>query len=134
MTRDAMKALVERLHDLWCTGDLSQVPEIYSADFIFHIPAGAIGARGFAGWNGATQAIAGIRSAFSGWTETIEDMVIEGDRVVTRYTSTGTHTGRFLGIEPTGQPVRFSEISIYRLKDGLVAEQWCLTDMLCGLS
>jgi predicted ester cyclase len=55
-------------------------------------------------------------------------MVIEDDKVVTRYVSTGVHTGPFIGIAPTGRHIRLDEISIYRLQDCLVVEQWCLTD------
>ena len=55
-------------------------------------------------------------------------MIIEGNKVVTRYVSTGVHSGHFIGVAPTGKHIRLDEISIYRLQNGLVAEQWCLTD------
>jgi predicted ester cyclase len=127
MTRDAKKNLVERLHHLWNTGDLSAIPDIYAPDFIAHMPAGWE-INEFRGHSGVREAIESIRGAFSNWTETIEDMIIEGDRVVTRYISTGVHNGPFIGVAPTGKNIRLGEISIYRVQDGLVAEQWCLTD------
>lgn len=127
MTRSAKKHLIERPHHLWNTGDLSLVPKIYAADFIAHMPKGWE-VNEFAGHTGVQEAIQTIRAAFSGWRETIEDMIIEDDRVVTRYVSTGVHTGSFAGIAPTSTQIRLDEISIYRLQDGLVAEQWCLTD------
>jgi len=52
-------------------------------------------------------------------------MIIDGDKVVTRYVCTGTHTQTVLDVAPTGQPIHVKEISIYRIRDGLVAEQWC---------
>ena len=71
------------------------------------------------------DAIAGVRDAVSGFAETVADMIIDGDRVVTRYFVTGTHTKPFLGVAPTNQRICVHEISIYRIRDGLVAEQWC---------
>lgn len=127
MTRDAKKILVERLHHLWNTGDLSLIPATYAPDFVAHMPRGWAISE-FSGHSGIREAIDSIRSAFSDWTETVEDMIIEGDRVVTRYVSTGVHSGPFIGVPPTGKHIRLDEISIYRLQHGLVAEQWCLTD------
>jgi predicted ester cyclase len=82
----------------------------------------------FTGHSGVGEAINTLRAAFSEWTEIIEDMIVEDDKVVTRYVSTGMHTGSFIGIAPTGTHIRLDEISIYRLQNSLVAEQWCLTD------
>jgi len=127
MTRDAKKGLIQRLHHLWNTGNLSLIPKIYAPDFVAHMPKGWE-VNEFRGHTGVQEAIQTIRTAFSGWTETIEDMIIENDRVVTRYVSTGVHTGPFIGLAPTGTHIRLGEISIYRLQSSLVAEQWCLTD------
>lgn len=127
MTRDAKKHLIRRLHHLWNTGNVSLIPEIYAPDFVAHMPKGWAVSE-FRGHTEVQEAIQTIRTAFSGWTETIEDMIIENDRVVTRYVSTAVHTGPFVGVAPTGIHIRLDEISIYRLQGILVAEQWCLTD------
>jgi predicted ester cyclase len=63
---------------------------------------------------------------FSGWTETVEDIIIEGDKAVSRYASTGVHTGYFRGQAPTGERIVVDEVSIFRFEGGLVAEQWCV--------
>jgi len=122
-----MKNLVERLHLLWSTGDLSAIPNLYAADFVGHMPQGGQYSE-FKGHSGVREVIEWVRSAFPEWTETVEDIIIEGDKVVTRYSSTGVHKGPFIGLAPTGKHVRINEISIFRLQNGLVAEQWCLTD------
>jgi predicted ester cyclase len=80
------------------------------------------------GHSGVREAIEDIRNAFSEWTETVVDMILDEDKVVTRYVSTGVHTGPFIGLAPTGKHIRLDEMSIYRVQDGLVVEQWCLTD------
>lgn len=74
----------------------------------------------FNGHSGIREAIERVRNAFSDWTETFEDMIIEGDRVVTRYVPTGMHDGPFIGLAPTGKQSCVDEISIYRSQDGLV--------------
>lgn len=127
MTRDAKKHLIRQLHHLWNTGNVSLIPEVYAPNFVAHMPKGWQVSE-FRGHTGVQEAIQAIRAAFSGWTETIEDMIFENDKVVTRYVSTAVHTGLFVGVAPTGTHIRLDEISIYRLQSSLVAEQWCLTD------
>ena len=51
-------------------------------------------------------------------------MVSEGDKVVTRYKSTGTQQGTFNGLDATGKKVTIYETSIYRIANGIIAEQW----------
>lgn len=124
MSRDEMKRLVDRLHALWSNGDLSMIPSIYAPDFVAHMSATS-GMGTLRGHDAVRDAIAGVRDAVSGFTETVADMIIDGDKVVTRYFVTGTHTKPFLGTAPTNQPIHVHEISIYRIQDGLIAEQWC---------
>jgi ketosteroid isomerase-like protein len=124
MTRDEMASLVERLHRLWNTGELSEIENLYTADFIGHFPGRPLG--DVKGQSGVRDAIERVRRAFADWTETVEDIIIEGDKAVTRYVSTGVHTGPFFDWPPTGERVRFTEISIFRVENGRVAEQWCL--------
>lgn len=127
MTRKEMQNLAERMHRLWSTGDLSAIPDLYASDFIGHFPTGSqLG--DLKGHSGVREAITRVRSAFSEWTETIQDIIIEGDKLVTRYVSTGVHKGPFFDLAPTGKNVRLNEISIFHVRDGLIAEQWCLTD------
>jgi predicted ester cyclase len=127
MTRDEMKKLVEQLHRLWNTGDLSAISNLYAPDFIGHFPKESrLG--DLKGQSGVRDAIECVRRAFPDWTETVQDIIIEGDKAVTRYVSTGVHKGPFFDLAPTGERVRVNEISIFRVENGLVAEQWCLTN------
>ncbi|MBS1502795.1 MAG: ester cyclase [Bacteroidetes bacterium] len=57
-------------------------------------------------------------------------MVSEGDKVVTRYKSTGTQLGEFNGLAPTGKKITIYETSIYRIANGKIAEQWGFPDAL----
>ncbi|MEM1298714.1 MAG: ester cyclase [Pseudomonadota bacterium] len=125
----AAETLIRDLHALWNAGDLGGIHRVYSEGFVAHMPKGWERSE-FKGHAGVRDAILRIRNAFPDWHEDIKDMVIDKQKVVTRYVSTGTHTGPFLGLEPTGRPVMIDEISIYHLERGLVMEQWCLTDDL----
>jgi predicted ester cyclase len=60
---------------------------------------------------------------------TIEDQVAEGDRVATRVTFRGTHTGETDGLAPTGKEVEIRGIAIDRLAGGKVVEMWHEADL-----
>ena len=127
MTREGMKKLVELAHHLWNTGELAAIPDAYTPDFIGHFPTRS-GLGDLKGHTGVRDTIERVRRAFPNWTETVEDIIVEDDKVVSRYISTGVHMGPFLDLAPTGKRVRLNEISILRVHDGRVAEQWCVTD------
>ena len=55
---------------------------------------------------------------------TMEDLVISGDRVVGRFVYRGTHTGEFMGIPASGNPVEMRSIDIWRVEDGMFVEHW----------
>jgi len=74
-----------------------------------------------------------IRTAFPDWHEQVLDVFGSGDRVASRYVSTGTHRGAFWGIEPTGHRIEIQEMSIFRIADRRIAEQWCMFDDLARL-
>jgi len=56
-------------------------------------------------------------------------MIAENDRVVIRFTSTGTQQGEFAGIAPTGKRVSIQEVAIFRLSGGKIVEQWSMPDI-----
>jgi steroid delta-isomerase-like uncharacterized protein len=61
---------------------------------------------------------------------TIEDLVEEKEKVVSRNTVTGTHRGEYMGIPATGKSVTYNEIFIARFADGRIAETWGVVDVL----
>jgi predicted ester cyclase len=54
----------------------------------------------------------------------IEDLIAEGDKVVARVTMTGTHTGDFWGVPPTGRRVNLTAMYIVRIEGGIIVEHW----------
>jgi hypothetical protein len=67
---------------------------------------------------------------WGGWSESIDEMIAEGDRVMVRWTFRGTQQGEYLGMPPTHKPVTFTGIYIFRIAEDRIAEVWNLWDQL----
>lgn len=120
--KEVVRRYVEAIYN---QGDLDQAAELVTADYVNH--AGFQTVEGVQG----LQAFAGmLRTAFPDFHEVLEDQIEAGDKEVHRYTITGTHQGEFLGIPATGKKISVSGITIARLRDGKIAEEWSQVDML----
>ena len=71
-----------------------------------------------------------FHSAFDGFRAEIHDQVAEDDKVVTRKSFHGRHTGEFMGIRPTGREVTIDLIDIVRIARGQIIEHWNVVDQL----
>jgi predicted ester cyclase len=69
-------------------------------------------------------------AAFPDEHTAFDDQIAEGDRVVSRMTSSATHTGEFQGILPTGKRITVTGIWIDRVADGKIVERWGVIDTL----
>lgn len=76
------------------------------------------------------EVLAVLHRAFPDINVHIEDVIAEGDKVVTRNTVTGTHQGEYMGIAPTGRSITYKEILIARFAEGRIAETWAVVDVL----
>ena len=121
------RELLLRHHDeVWSKGNLDAVDEIYAPDFVGHDP----GASDWVGAAGVKLVVKRVREAFPDFRETVEEVVAEGDKVVTRFTASGTHQGALRGIAPTGKTFQMAEIGIFRVSNGRIAEKWGMADRL----
>lgn len=111
--------------ELWSKGNLAAADELYSPDFVCHFVIGPE----WRGVQGIKDVVAQHRRSFPDWNEKVEDIVAEGNKVVIRFTSTGTQQGEFAGIAPTGKKVTIQEVAIFRLADGKIVEQWGMPDL-----
>ena len=94
------KALARRvLEGMFNKGNLDVADELLALNYVDHDPAMPEDIRGPERFQ---QYVGTYRSAFSDLHLQIEDQVAEGDKVVTRWTGTGTHDGELSGIPPTG--------------------------------
>jgi steroid delta-isomerase-like uncharacterized protein len=125
----ANKALAARFHrEIFEQGAPAAAAQLCAPDFVWHapnmppgMPAGPEGVKAFAAMVGA---------GFSDIRITRDDSIAEGERVVDRWTFSGTHTGEFMGAPATGKRVEVSGIDIFRVADGKLAELWQNWDQL----
>ncbi len=129
MTAEENKALARRSWEVVTERSLDTLEdalaEVYADDFILH-EAG----EDIVGIEGLTQFVSMMRSAFPDLRITIEDDVAEGDEVVTRWIGQGTHQGELMGIAPTGNRITITGITIHRIADAKIVEEWSNWDAL----
>jgi steroid delta-isomerase-like uncharacterized protein len=106
--------------DVWGTGDEAALEELFAPDFVDH---GALPGQ-TPDREGHKQTLAAFRSAFPDLNVTTEDIIAEGDKVVSRWTARGTHQGELLGIAPTGNGVTIKGIDVLRVAEGRIVERW----------
>lgn len=124
MSAEDNKALARRFVDAVNNKDLSVFDEIIAEDYIQHNPQVAQGREG------VKQFFTYFFSAFPDLQLTVEDILADEDRVVTRWTMRGTHQGEFFGIPATGRQVAVTGMDIWRIADGKAAEHWDSIDNL----
>ena len=71
-----------------------------------------------------------FHAAFEGFAVEVLQMYAEDDKVITYKVFTGTHTGAFQDIQPTGRAVRFEVMDIVRIEGSQIVEHWGLVDQL----
>ena len=128
MSTEENKALIRRWFEQIDTGEIGVVEQFIAADYVDHNPPPFPNLP--PGREGAKEAFRLALIAFSDFHHTIEDMVAEGDKVVSRVSAYGTHSGEFLGIPPTGKQVTMGGITIHRIADGKIVEHWAHIDAL----
>lgn len=120
------KLLMRRaVAELWNQRKFDVLDTMLAADFILHSPSQDIHGR-----DGVKQLFTTLHEACPDLHFTIEDLVADGDRVVTRWTASGTQTGEFQGIPATHTRVRMSGTDIDRIANGRVIECWTVSDDL----
>jgi steroid delta-isomerase-like uncharacterized protein len=124
--REAYLAIVRRYFAAWDTCDLDALDDLIADDYIDHAADGGQAS----GKAGVREFFVLWRTAFPDFSSTVEDQIVEGDQVVTRWTLRGTHWGDYHGIAPTGRAVTMRAISINRIAAGKIAEEWYLGDEL----
>ena len=123
---DANRDVVKKYHEVWSNGQVNELDKILAPDFVCHFIDGIE----WKGIEGANSSITSHRKSFPDWNEEIVDMISEGNKVVTRFKSTGTQLGAFNGLDSTGKKVTIYETAIYRIANGKIAEQWGFPDAL----
>jgi len=121
------KAIARRWNEeIWSKGNLAVIDELLAPNFVFNYPTtGATPDR-----EGYKQTVADWCAPCSDVQSTTEDMIAEVDKVVVRWTWSGTHTGDYMGIAPTGKKLTITGISILHIVGGKIIEEWGEIDNL----
>jgi steroid delta-isomerase-like uncharacterized protein len=123
MSAEENKAIVRRWFDAQssATYDLATLDELTAPDFVYHSPS----------WpevrtheERKQKIIIEFTAAFPDLKYDLKDVIAEGDKVVLRYSLSGTHKGEFAGIPPTNKRFDLTSLCVLRLADGKVAEMW----------
>ena len=128
MSVESNKALARKLYELLNAGAVQAVGDLVATDYEEHSPLPGQGT----GREGVLDRFSMITGALAP-RFTIEDVVAEDDRVVVRWTNSGTHVGEFAGAPASGRTFTIAGIDIYRVADGLLCEHWDQVDQLALL-
>lgn len=121
------KQIVRRLFEEPWKGNWDVIDEFVAPNYVGYDPAEPEPIRGPAG---VKANIEKYLAGFPGGGITVDDQIAEGDKVATRWTGRGTHTGEIAGIAPTGKEVTVSGLTISKLENGMVTEEWITWDTL----
>jgi len=111
-------------------GDASVADEVFADDCVIHIngsPDPNLSREGF------RQMVSGLLAAFPDLHFTIEDQIVAGDRVGTRWTAEGTNTGSLGSVPATGRRMRINGLILDRVAAGKVVERWEQWDQMSML-
>jgi predicted ester cyclase len=122
------KAAIHRLIDeVWNQRAFEVLDQLFAAEAVISESGIPFPTRGP---TCVKEGIRAICAAFPDIRQSIDDIFAEGDRVVVRWSSSGTHQGEYFRIAPTNRQVRVNGMAIYRFADGKIVEEWMNTDML----
>ena len=118
---EANRAVVRRWFDeIYSKKRVELMNELHAEDYVWRGPGGVtITSR-----DGMRELLGVYTAAFPDVDFTVEDQMSDGDQVVTRWTARATHSGEFDGIQPTGNSIMFTGITISRLENGRLVEEW----------
>ena len=131
MTAEENKALIRRYYEEIDAAAKDQrgasfLDEFVASDYLNHTSP-----------PGFTPDLEGLKQAYNHFLaanpdgyHVVEDMIAEGDKVVTRLSAYGTQTGELFGIPPTGKQVSMTAIAIHRIANGKIVEHWSEVDNL----
>ena len=111
-------------------GDASVADQVFAGDCVIHIngsPDPNLSREGF------RQMVSGLLAAFPDLHFTMEDQIVAGDKVATRWTAEGTNTGSLGSVPATGRRMRINGLILDRVAAGKVVERWEQWDQMSML-
>jgi len=129
MSAKEIKALTRRFMEEYNKGKAAAMAALdkeYATDVVIH----GVDGKDIRGLKNVKQSTNEEFSAFPDLHFTIDDMIVEGDKLAARYTVTGTHKGEYMGAPPTNKKITIRAITIDRFAGGKIVEEWGMYDTL----
>jgi len=123
MTRDEIVAFFKHREEAYEDLDAAALAADYAEDAVIETPS-----TGKHLGRDAEKSLRAIFTAFLDLTMTVDDLIIDGNKVVTVHTVEGTHMQELLGIPPTGKRFQMSVAMIHELKDGKIVREQRIYD------
>ena len=114
-----LKPTLDKLVQVWNTGNLEELDALIDPQFVRH----ANPATSLEGLDALKKLVSGFRTAYPDLKLVLDDEIYAGDKIAGRWTFTGTNTGPG-DMPPTGKPVTLWGISILRIANGKIVEEW----------
>jgi steroid delta-isomerase-like uncharacterized protein len=118
------KAIIQRvIEEIFNQQKLEVADELFASDFVAHfvnpLPGQPLRGPEAVRWYARV-----VRQAFPDLHVSVEHMIAEDDDVASRVTWTGTHTGQFVYLPPTGKRIKVEGITMDRVAGDKLVEHW----------
>jgi predicted ester cyclase len=124
-----MDALASKIRgansELIVNGNMAAIDEFFTPDYVAHLTE-----RDLAGGHAAIRGFLGLLgNSFADLRVEVEILVEGKDRVAWQRTLRAKHRGDFMGFPATGRPIMWRDMITSRFRDGLIAEEWAVSDL-----
>jgi steroid delta-isomerase-like uncharacterized protein len=126
------KHIIKRfVEELWNARRLDVADQIFSEDCVTHqLRSGVLAEPARRGPQAMKEHVSGWLMSFPDLRFNVEQMIAERDHVVSHLVMEGTHQGTWMGISPTGKQLQIRLITIHRIANSKIAEDWVLVESL----
>lgn len=125
MSQDLVSQIEGANRALIVNGDLDALSDYFTPDYVAHLTG-----EDFAGGHATIQKVVGMyRRSFPDVQVDVDILVASDDRVAWQRRLRATHEASFKSFPATGQPIVWREMVVSRFQDGLIAEEWVISDL-----
>jgi steroid delta-isomerase-like uncharacterized protein len=129
LSRENKEVALRWVEEVWNQGNLDLIDELHAEAYVRHHDS-----DGGAGREHYKRHVSNVMKLIPDSHCRVEHVIAEGDMVVLRLITTGTHQGRYGDVEPTGRRLEFQAVELLRIVDGQIVESWHSYDRLTLLT
>lgn len=127
-TGDAERVCRDFFDEAWARGNTERLGHLLTDDFVHNAPPGYTADR-----DGYIQMVRDFHHGIPDMSAELVDIVAQGDKVASRWIAEGHQNNELLGIPPTGKKIRVEGLTIAKVRDGRVSEEFTVQDMAAAL-